>query len=128
MNYISYEQALLIAEAVSGVDALVLAKTNRIYLLDSAINAPRASFGGQELYEGDFLQAAILVSRICRNHPLPDGNKRLAWISLLEFLFVNGFELSVDEDDAVEFMLKVAANEIGESDIEIWIAQRASTI
>ena len=128
MNYISYEQALLIAEAVSGIDALVFAKTNRIYLLDSALNAPRASFGGQELYEGVLVKAAILVSRICRNHPLPDGNKRLAWISLLEFLFVNGFELSVDEDDAVEFMLKVAANEIGESDIEIWISQRASTI
>jgi death-on-curing protein len=128
LNYISYEQALLIAEAVSGIDALVFAKTNRIYLLDSALNAPRASFGGQELYEGVLVKAAILVSRICRNHPLPDGNKRLAWISLLEFLFVNGFELSVDEDDAVEFMLKVAANEIGESDIEIWISQRASTI
>lgn len=128
MNYITFEQALLIAEAVTGIDALVLAKTHRIYLLDSALHAPQASFGGQELYEGVLAKAAILVSRIARNHPLPDGNKRLAWISLLEFLFINGFELQVTEDDAVEFMLQVAANEIEEADIEVWITARASVL
>jgi len=127
LNYITFEQALLIAEAVTGIDALVLAKTHRIYLLDSALHAPQASFGGQELYEGVLPKAAVLVSRIAKNHPLPDGNKRLAWISLLEFLYINGYQLNSTEDDAVTFMLQVAANEIDEPEILVWITQRVSS-
>ena len=37
----------------------------------------------------------MLVIRIARNHPLPDGNKRLAWQSLTIFLALNGHRLEV---------------------------------
>ena len=79
MRYLSLAEALVIAEAVTGMDPELLSKSGRIDLLDSALHAPQASFGGQEFYPQFIDKAAVLAVRIARNHPLPDGNKRLAW-------------------------------------------------
>ena len=49
MNYLGLAETLLIAEAVTGLDALVLARTSRLELLDSALQAPLAGFVGSEL-------------------------------------------------------------------------------
>ncbi|MBV9283104.1 MAG: Fic family protein, partial [Acidimicrobiia bacterium] len=66
---------------VAGIDAVTLVKASGLELLDSALHAPPAEFGDEELYPR-FLDTAVLVVRIARNHPLRDGNKRLAWQSL----------------------------------------------
>jgi hypothetical protein len=50
VRYLSLAEALVIAEAVTGVDATVLSKSAGIGLLDSALHAPQASFGGEEFY------------------------------------------------------------------------------
>jgi hypothetical protein len=78
VRYLSLAEALVIAEAVTGIDTDVLTKTSAIDLLDSALHAPQASFGGHEFYPRFIDKAAVLAVRIARNHPLPDGNKRLA--------------------------------------------------
>jgi hypothetical protein len=36
------------------------------------------------------LKAAVLVEHLARNHPLPNGNKRAAFLSVWLFLEVNG--------------------------------------
>ena len=46
MRYLSLAEALVIAEAVTGIDDVVLAKGAGIGLLDSALHALQASFGG----------------------------------------------------------------------------------
>lgn len=69
-------------------------------------------------------KAAVLAVRIARNHPLPDGKKRLAWQSLTVFLALNGRVLSTTADDAVAFMLGIAGGEIDEGAAEAWIRQR----
>lgn len=46
---------------------------------------PKAGFGDVEFYPNFVDKAAALVVRIARNHPLPDGNKRLACQSLTMF-------------------------------------------
>jgi len=48
--------------------------------------------------------------RIAKNHPLPDGNKRLAWSCLVMFVVLNGHQLEVPPD-AVSTMLAVAAGD-----------------
>jgi death-on-curing protein len=73
---------LAIAEQVLGVDAHVLKKVIRLGQAESALAAPDAGFGGEEFYPDPAQKAAILCSRIIRNHPLPDGNKRVAFLSL----------------------------------------------
>ena len=40
----------MVAEAVTGLDLTTLSRSPRIDHLDSALHAPQASFGGQELY------------------------------------------------------------------------------
>jgi death-on-curing protein len=61
-----------------------------INLLHSAINAPKATFGGNFLMDV-FEMAATYVNSICFNHPFLDGNKRVAAVSALVFLDINGY-------------------------------------
>ena len=79
MRYLNLAEALVIAEAVTGLDTATLSRSPRIDRLDSALHAPQASFAGQELYLDFVDKAVVLAVRIAKNHPLLDGNKRLAW-------------------------------------------------
>lgn len=126
MRYLTLAEALVIAEAVTGIDHLILAKSAGVGLLDSALHAPQAGFGGHELYPEFVDKAAVLAVRIARNHPLPDGNKRLAWGCLTIFCLLNGSDLLVDPDDAVEQMLGVASGEIDEAAMANWLSDRLS--
>ncbi len=116
----------MIAEAVTGVDVPTLAKASRLELLDSALHAPQAGFGDEDFYPLLTQKAAVLAVRIGRNHPLPDGNKRLAWQALTVFLALNGHDLRANVDDAVAFMLGVATGEIDEEAAETWIVAHIS--
>ena len=75
---ISIEHFLLVAEAVLGIDAERLKNVTKIGLAESALAAPFATYGGHDFYEHHVKRAAIVASRIVCNHPLPDGNKRVA--------------------------------------------------
>jgi death-on-curing protein len=75
-------------------------------------------FGGVEFYPDVIDKAAVLCVRLARNHPLPDGNKRVAYLALVEFLTRNGVEWappSVDETVAV--IEGVAAGSITEREL-----------
>ncbi len=124
MRYLTLTEALTIAEAVTGLDVLTLAKASRLDLLDSALHAPQAGFGDEDFYPGIEQKAAVLAVRIARNHPLPDGNKRLAWQSLDLFLAFNGHALATNADDVVALMRGIAAGEIDEEAAEAWIRER----
>jgi death on curing protein len=124
VRYLSLAEALVIAEAVTRIDHVILAKSAGIGLLDSALHAPQASFAGHEMYPDFVDKAAVLAVRIARNHPLPDGNKRLAWGCLTVFCLLNGWDLQVETDDAVHQMLSVAASEIDEAVMAAWLSER----
>ena len=66
-----------------------------IGLADSALATPHAGFGDYEAYPSLIEKAAVLVERLARNHPLPDGNKRAAFLSLDRFLAANGARADV---------------------------------
>ncbi|MFB3051700.1 MAG: type II toxin-antitoxin system death-on-curing family toxin [Acidimicrobiia bacterium] len=101
-----------------------MAKASRIELLDSALHAPQAGFGDTEFYPEFADKAAVLVVRIARNHPLPDGNKRLAWQALTIFCASNGYVLEVSADDTVETMLAIIAGEFDEEAVADWLRDR----
>ena len=124
MRYLSLAEALIIAEEVTGIDHVVLARGADIGLLDSALHAAQASFAGHEMYPDFVDKAAVLAVRVARNHPLPDGNKRLAWGCLTMFCLLNGWDLHVGADDAVGQMLGVAAGEIDEAAMAVWLSER----
>ena len=124
MRYLTLAEALTIAEVVTGLSAETLVRITRVDLLDSALHAPQASFGETEFYSEFVVKAAVLVVRITKNHPLPDGNKRLAWQSLTLFCDLNGHDLTVPADEAVDLMLSVASGEKDEEAVALWLQSR----
>ncbi len=128
MNYLSLAEAFVLGQLVTGIDAVVLESASRTELLDSALHAPQAGFGDDDFYPDFFMKAAVLCTRIARNHPLPDGNKRLAWICLVTFCDVNGYELFVAKEEAVRTVVAVAAGQLSEDDLCEWISRNATKI
>jgi death-on-curing protein len=58
-------------------------------LLESAVAAPQASFGGAPLLKDPVEIAAAYLFYLCRNHPFADGNKRTGLAACLVFLESN---------------------------------------
>jgi death-on-curing protein len=123
---IQVEDLLLIAEDLLGVPAEELARTTDLGLADSALHAPYAGFGGHDLYEGFAMRAAILASRLVRNHPLLDGNKRLALLAMIEFLRRNNqdWPSDLDQNEVAETFERLAARELSEQNFATWVAAK----
>ena len=61
-----------------------------VALLESAVAAPQASFGGKSPYADLAEVGAAYLFYLCRNHPFIDGNKRAALGACIVFLRLNG--------------------------------------
>ncbi|MFM8989799.1 MAG: type II toxin-antitoxin system death-on-curing family toxin [Alphaproteobacteria bacterium] len=81
-------------------------------LLESAIAAPQATFGGESVFSDPIEIAAAYLFYLCRNHPFVDGNKRVAFVSSLLFLKLNGFATAPDGPEWEALVLDVAASRI----------------
>jgi death-on-curing protein len=81
-------------------------------LLESAVAAPQASFGGQSPYKDLAEVAAAYLFYLCRNHPFIDGNKRMALGACIVFLRLNGIEPRPDGPEWEDLALTVAASAI----------------
>ena len=75
MRYISLGQVLelhrRIIEQSGGTPGIL-----NLGALESAVQQPRMTFGGEDLYTTLAEKAAALAFSIIRNHPFIDGNKR----------------------------------------------------
>ena len=58
-------------------------------LLEAAVAAPQATYGGEALIKDVVDIAAAYLFYLCRNHPFNDGNKRTALATCLVFLEAN---------------------------------------
>jgi death-on-curing protein len=116
---------LVIAEAILGIDAHRLARAADLPGAESALAAPFAGFADTDFYPDPATKAAILCSRLVRNHPLPDGNKRVAYLAMREFLARNRIEWQRpdDEDATAEAIERLAARETSEEDFAAWVAR-----
>jgi len=94
-----------------------------IDLADSALHAPAAGFGDDDFYPDFVDKAAVLLVRLARNHPLPDGNKRAAWVSLRLFVEVNEWiwDPMPAIDDAESAVLAVASGSWDEAETAEWL-------
>ena len=88
--YLEFADYVLIAEGVLGLPAEAIANFDRIGLAESALAAPQAGFGGVEAYPDFETKVAVLCWHLVKNHPLPDGNKRCAFVATVEFVERNG--------------------------------------
>lgn len=125
--YLDLADYLLIAERVIGLPAEAIASFDRIGLAESALAAPQAGFGGVEAYPEFETKAAVLCWHLVKNHPLPDGNKRCAFLATVEFVERNGRTWSSapgDPDETDQVIRTAASGEMSEADFVEWIAAR----
>jgi death-on-curing protein len=124
LEYLDLADYLLIAEAVLGVPAEEIARWPGIGLADSALQAPAAAFESVELFPDLIDKAALLCVRLARNHPLPDGNKRVAYLAMLEFLARNQVEWAPPSvAETVGTIERVAAGTVSESELADWLRE-----
>ncbi|MBI2010073.1 MAG: type II toxin-antitoxin system death-on-curing family toxin [Candidatus Chisholmbacteria bacterium] len=94
-------------------------------LLHSAVERPKATYSGVDLYPTVFLKAAALLQSLCLNHPFTDGNKRTAWLSGKRFLHLNGYHLVSKGIDAADFMVAVDNEKLAVKEIALWLKEHA---
>jgi death-on-curing protein len=109
-RHLSVEQALRIARVACGGPVEV----RDLGLLDAAVHRPRASVLGRDAYPDLLTKAAALLHSLAANHPLIDGNKRLAWLATYVFCAKNGVTLDPRDDDAYDLVVAVAAGEMND--------------
>jgi death-on-curing protein len=94
-------------------------------LAESALHAPAATYGGVEFYPDLVTKARVLLIHLVKNHPLPDGNKRAAYLAMIEFLARNGRRFLATEMDAtIDMMVKIAGSEVEPAEVDDWIRQQ----
>jgi death-on-curing protein len=120
-HFLTLEDLLVIAEGVLREVAV-----REMGLLESAAARPQATAFGEWAYPTFEEQAAALMHSLARNHPLVDGNKRLAWSATRAFHLINGRDLSYTVDDAEEFVLAVARGELEVPRIAAWLVAHAA--
>ena len=109
MWYPQLEDLLVIGEQVLDAPAIDLFKVIDIPLADSALASPAASFDGHEFYPDPIVKAAVLCSHLAKNHAMPDGNKRLAYVCMTVFLQVNGHAWTEPDPVDVDEMIRTVA-------------------
>lgn len=77
-------------------------------LLESAVAAPEAGFGGHYLHSDLYEMASAYLFHLVQNHPFLDGNKRVGAATALVFLTMNGVESKMTNQALVDMVLAVA--------------------
>jgi len=91
------------------------------FLLDSAIERPKATFGGSDLYPDIFGKAAALIQSLILNHPFDDGNKRTAITVCALFLHLNRYELTLPTKESITFTLHIDNHTLTIEQIAVWL-------
>lgn len=76
--------------------------------LEAAVENPKATFDGVDLYPTIFLKAAAYAYHLAESQAFVDGNKRAALDVALTFLAINGFEIEDERMELYDAMLAIA--------------------
>lgn len=109
MSPLDVEDLLLVARRT-----LPEVQVRDLGLLVAAAARPYASAFQQDAYPSVYLKAAALVQSLAKNHPLVDGNKRLALASLITFLGLHDLRLTLDNDAAYDLVIAIVVDELAD--------------
>jgi death-on-curing protein len=93
--------------------------------LESALARARQRWS----YEPDSDVTALAAAYgygLCQNHPFRDGNKRVAFVTMVVCLDLNGWDFDAPEPEVVTAMLAVARGQSKEADLALWLRSRIS--
>jgi death on curing protein len=70
--------------------------------------------------------AAAYGFGLATSHPYSDGNKRVAFLTMVVFLGLNGWDFEAPESEVVSTMLAVAAGRCSEPELAEWLRKYIS--
>lgn len=127
MKYLSIDEVLAIhyevIETIGGRKGI-----HDFTLLHSAVERPKATFAGKDLYESIFEKAAVLLDSLILNHAFKDGNKRTAYVACIRFLYINKYKLNIKKKELIRFILKIESKKIKVQHISYLIEKHSSFI
>jgi len=124
MNYPTLEQALFLHDDI--VKDTGGSKGVRDFgLLHSAIERPKASFAGKDLYPTIFLKAAALLHSLTLNHPFIDGNKRTAVALTVRLFLINKRPLKAKQKKLIKLSLEIENKKKNIEQIADWLKKHA---
>jgi death-on-curing protein len=106
--YLTLSELLYVAERTIGPEVPVRDHG----LLESALARPQSTVFGRDAYPSLEEKAGALLHSLARNHGLVDGNKRLALAATIAFLGLNGYRLTLTNDEAYTLVMEVASGEV----------------
>lgn len=96
-----------------------------IRLLESAVNNPFQTFGGEDLYPTIFNKAAQLAYGLVKNHGFVDGNKRVAIHAMLVYLEVNDYKIDFSQDELIEIGMDLAESKLSAESLSEMLERKA---
>jgi death on curing protein len=94
-------------------------------LLQSALARPKQSAFGQEAYPTIWEKASALLASLSQNHAFHSANKRTGFASMKQFLWINGYNLVVDQKEAEDFTVMVVTEKPSIEEIAEWIKRNS---
>ena len=95
-------------------------------MLDSALQAPFQTFGGEELFPDTKDKILRLAYGLIKNHSFRDGNKRIGALVLLVLLELNGWHVNATNEEFADIIMGIAASEKDDEDLKKWVEKHAS--
>jgi death-on-curing protein len=121
----SLDDYIDLASVALDTDPKAVRRLPRLSLAESALAAPFAAFGDVEAYPELVDQAAVLITHLVENHPLPDGNKRAGFLMLARLLEANGRRCgTADVTVDAPLVERIAAGDTSHDEVVAWIAVR----
>lgn len=127
LRFVDIDEAYLIHQRIISRPK-TRASVRDFSLLHSALERPKATYGGVDLYPSIFDKAAALLQSLCQNHPFTDGNKRTSWAVADRFLWYNGSHLKVKKREIIAFMLRVDNEKLAVEEISTWLKGHCTRI
>ena len=93
--------------------------------LEAALARPRHKWAYRRKLDVEALAAAYAFG-LARKHPFQDGNKRVAAVTMIVFLELNGRHFSAPEEELVQIVTGVAGGSISEAALARWLRRWAA--
>ena len=88
-------------------------------MLESARERPQNKWHYEQAHLAEL--AASYAFGLAKNHPFVDGNKRIAFMTMVVFLRKNGVQFAPDQAQATSIIISLAAGEVSEESLTRWI-------
>jgi death-on-curing protein len=95
------------------------------HALETALAGPQQKWNYSDRTDVAALAASYAFA-ISQHHPYNDGNKRIAFLALVTFLGINGYEFSATETDVVTEMVAWADDRVTEEALADWVRRHSS--